>query len=242
MSRRYVAPALLLLAAALSLAAVFAVHRIEARGGPLSQPSATTYFSPNDDGVQDTAEVRFTTRQPEVVTVDVVDARDELVVRLAKDERVDGETRFEWDGRDGDGELVPEGPYRIWITRGGDDRVYAPIADTVVDVTRPVGVLDRATLELGELRGLAFLAEGETLEVFRRGEDEPVLGGRQFRPAPGAEGAQPEQATPPADAFAVRFTVSLDGAPERIDVVDLAGNRRVVFPDPGGNVIFRANG
>ena len=36
-----------------------------------------------------------------------------------------------------------------------------------------------------------------------------------------------------------RFTVALQATPERIDVVDRAGNRRQVFPDD--SVIYEAN-
>ncbi len=240
MSRRVLAPVLLLLAAACSVAAVFAVHRIEATGGPLSQPSASTFFSPDGDGVQDEAEVRFTTRQPERITVDVVTLAGDRVARLVSGARIDGSRTFTWDGRRDDGELADEGAYRFRISRAGDERRYSPTTTTTLDVTPPIGILDRATLELGELRGLAMLGEGETLEVFQRGSDEPIDEGmRQFRPNPGSRGAQ-SQRTAPKDTFPVRFTVSLAGAPERIDVVDKAGNRSTVFPNE--LVDFRANG
>ena len=243
MSRRVVAPFLLLVAAALCVAAVFAVHRIESRGGPLSQPSATTYFSPDGDGVQDEAEVRFTTRQPERVTVEVVDLDSGERITLRDAARVDGETTIEWDGATEDGSRAPDGAYRFQIRRAGDSRTYAPTKPTVVDTTTPIGVLDRATLELGELRGVAFLPDGERLEVFARGDEDPLPGMRQFKPRDQTgTSAQPVQVTPPDGTFAVRFTIAAEGTPERIDVVDLAGNRRTVFPDPDGRVDYRANG
>ncbi|MCW2922180.1 MAG: hypothetical protein JWL76_2054 [Thermoleophilia bacterium] len=238
MSRRVLAPVLLLLAAACSIAAVFAVHRIEARGGPLSQPSATTYFSPNGDDVQDTAEVRFTTRQPERVTVIVRDLDTGDQVTLADDQRVDGETTLEWDGRTRGGTQAPDGEYRFTIRRAGDSRAYAPTRSTVLDTSAPIGVLDRATLELGELRGLAMLGPTEKLVVYDAEGDE-VRGIRQFRPNPASRSAQPVNAAP-RSSVPVRFTVTLEGTPSRIDVVDLAGNRRPVFPDP--DVQYQANG
>lgn len=239
MSRRVLAPVLLLLAAACSVAAVFAVHRIESRGGPLAQPSATTYFSPNGDGVQDEAEVRFTTRQPERVTVEVEDERGIRVTTLAADELVDGEVRHSWDGGGvNDGATVADGTYRFIITRAGDDRTYSPTTPTVVDTDAPIGILDRATLELGELRGLALLGVGERLEVFER-QGSKVSGIRQFAANPDSAGARPSREAP-RGTNPIRFTVSLAGTPLRIDVVDLAGNRRTVFPDP--DVDYRANG
>jgi hypothetical protein len=231
---------LLLLAAACSVAAVFAVHRIEAKGGPLAEPSATTYFSPNGDGVQDEAELRFTTREPEVVRARVINLETNDEIFLLDDERVDGETRVEWDGMTEEGTRAPDGRYRFLVLLDGGSRGYAPTKPTVLDTRAPIGILDRATLELGELRGLAMLGDGEELEVFARGGgDDPVEGMRQFRPNPQSRGAQPQR-TAPKDTFPVRFTVSLDGAPERIDVVDKAGNRRTVFPNE--LVDFRANG
>lgn len=239
MSRRVLAPVLLLLAAACSIAAVFAVHRIESRGGPLSQPSATTYFSPDGDGVQDVAELRFTTRRPERVTVDVIDLDSGTrVARLRDDARVDGETVVTWDGTGADGSSLRDGEYRFRIRRADDSRAYSPTRPTVIDTAIPIGVLDRATLELGELRGLAMLGEGERLEVFGRDGAE-VEGLRQFRPDPGARSAQSVNDAPEG-TFPVRFTIALDGTPLRIDVVDRAGNRRQVFPDPA--VDYRANG
>ncbi len=237
MSRRVIAPVLLLLAAACSIAAVFAVHRIESRGGPLSQPSATTYFSPNGDGVQDVAEVRFTTRQPEDATVIVLDTSDGSRAATILDERVDGETTLTWDGTI-DGRRAPDGEYEFLIRRAGDSRAYSPTRPTVVDTTDPIGILDRATLELGELRGLAMLGDGERLEVFGIDGD-AIEGLRQFAPNPDAAGARPSRPAPD-DTIPIRFTVSLEATPERIDVVDLAGNRRTVFPDP--DVDYQANG
>ncbi len=238
MSRRVLAPVLLLLAAACSIAAVFAVHRIESRGGPLSQPSATTFFSPDGNGVRDKAEVRFTTRQPERITIDVVTPDDSRVARLLDGTIVDGARTVEWDGRNADGETVPEGTYRFRITRAGDERTYSPTTTTVVDLTPPIGVLDRATLEFGKLRGLAMLGDGERLEAFDSNGD-LVKASRQFRPNPDAYSAQP-LGDAPEGTVATRFLFPLNATPDRIDVVDAAGNRRRVFPDPG--VEYRANG
>lgn len=240
MSRRVVAPLLLLLASALSLVAVFAVQRIEARGGPLSEPSASTWFSPDGDGVQDEAEVRFTTRRPELVTVDVLDEDGRMVRRLADRVRVDGPRELRWDGRDERGDVVPEGRYRVEIRREGDSRTYSPARPIVVDVTRPVARLDRATWEGGELRGLALVEPDVPLEVLDDG-GEALDGIVAFRPRPQARSAQPEGPRP-AGTVPVRFTVPLDLSSTpirslRIDAVDRAGNRTRVLPADGAPVI-----
>lgn len=236
MSRRVVAPLLLLLAAALSLAAVFAVQRIEAAGGPLSEPSASTFFSPDGDGAQDEAEVRFTTRRPEHVTVDVRDVQGRLVRRLLDGDRVDGAREIPWDGRDSAGRIVPQGPYRVHLRRRGDSRTYSPSRPIVVDVDDPTGRLDRATWENGELRGLAFLEPDVRLEVVPGRLDEPLEGMVAFHPRQSARSAQPVGAVPPG-TLPVRFTVPVDPTSTpigllRIDAVDRAGNRTRLHPGP----------
>jgi hypothetical protein len=240
MSRRVVAPVLLLLAAAASLAAVFQVQHIESRGGPLSQPSASTYFSPNGDGVQDEAEIRFTTRQPETVSITIVDSTGATVRHLLRDERIDGPHELTWDGRDDDGSLVDEGSYRIRIRRAGDPRTYSPTRPTVVDVTAPIGRLDRATWQDGQLRGLALLGEHEQLHVLDADGEE--LGDLlSFHPNPDATSAQPVGPAVPGTK-PVRFTVAVDLATDPIAtlgivVVDLAGNRRDLLAGPDAPTI-----
>jgi hypothetical protein len=227
---------LLLLAAACSIAAVFAVHRIESSGGPLAEPSASTYFSPDGDGVQDVAEVRFTTQRPERVTVVIVDERGRTVRTLLDDERIDGPHEVEWDGADDAGATVAEGEYRVRISRAGDSRNYAPTRPTVVDVTPPIGRLDRATWELGELRGLALLEPDVRLEALSN-FGTVLEGMRAFRPRPGARSARPE-GPELTGTVAVRFTVPLESGTVpfnevRLEAVDRAGNRTALLPADG---------
>lgn len=217
-----------MLAAACSIAAVFAVHRIESRGGPIAEPSVSTYFSPNGDGVQDVAEVRFTTQQPERITVRVLDADGATVRTLLEDRRIDGAHITRWDGTDDDGERVADGAYRVHITRAGDSRVYAPTKPIVVDTAVPVGRLDRASLVDGELRGLALLEPGVTIEVVAPDGvtiDENL---RVFAAAPGSAGARPSGAVPPGTSsfrFVVPIPARVGAGDLDIVAVDLAGNR-----------------
>lgn len=240
MSRRVVAPVLLLLAAVASLAAVFQVQRIEAAGGPLSEPSASTYFSPNDDGVKDVAEVRFTTRQAESVSIVIVDSSGRIVRHLLTDEQIDGAHELTWDGRNDADQLVDEGTYRVRITRTGDRRVYSPTLPTIVDLSTPIGRLDRAMWVGGELRGLALLGPHEKLRVLDA-DGAKLPGLLSFSPRPDATSAQPVgprvRGTRP-----VRFTVAVDLATNPIaslDIVaiDLAGNSRSLLAGPNAPTI-----
>lgn len=242
MSRRVVAPVLLLIAAALSIAAVFAVHRIEAAGGPLSQPSAIPpAFSPDGDGIQDEVEISFTTRREERVSVRIEDASGTVVRTLVQDERVDGEYAVTWNGAGGGSRTnaMPDGTYRAVITRRGDEREYSPTDPIVLDTHAPIGVLDRATLDDGRLAGLAMLGPGETVVV--TDADGTALDMRRvFRPQdPAALTARPTRPAP-SGTEATRFLARVDGVQLdslRMYAQDRAGNRRDLLTGAGASRI-----
>jgi hypothetical protein len=213
-----VAPVLLLVAAALSIAAVFVVHDIEAAGGPLSQPSAVPpYFSPNGDGRQDEVEISFTTKRAERITVDIRDSRGRRVARLLDDAKVDGEKTVTWDG---DG--ARNGTYRAVITRAGDRREYETTERIVLDTKPPKGRIDRARLDGDRLVGLALL-EPDTTIVFVDAEGDQIDDSRVFAPPnPDAVSARPTGRVP--RGLEVRLFY-VDGMPADLFVEDLAGNR-----------------
>jgi hypothetical protein len=225
-SRRIVAPLLLLLASALSLAAVFVVHGIEARGGPVGQPSVTSpYFSPNGDGVQDKVKIAFTTHRRERITVKIVDADDGQFVReLLHRVRVDGRRIVEWNGRQESGLDAPDGRYKVRISRAGDSRVYEPITPIVLDTEAPVGRLDQVSLVDGQLRGLALLGPGTKLVVELDGK--LVEGTRNFAPRPGAVSGRPTGPVPKG-THVIRFVASVGDTPNGLALFaqDKAGNR-----------------
>lgn len=217
MSRRIVAPILLLIAAAFSIAAVFAVHEIEAAGGPLSEPSAVPpFFSPDGDGVQDEVEISFTTKRPERITVEIRSSDGELVRSLMGHERVDGEHSVSWDGRG-----AAEGAYRAVITRAGDPREYETTERIVVDTTPPHGRIERTSIVGERLTGLALLEPGADLVFLADDGDE--LEGRVFAPPnPDAASAQPGGPVP--EGLEVRLWY-VEGMPDEILLRDRAGNQ-----------------
>jgi len=216
----------LLLASAGSISAVFLVHGIEASGGPLSQPSATRFFSPGSSD-RGPAIVRFTTRNPETVTVRILDADTGSLVRtLMEDELVDGTHQEPWDGNDDDGTPVRDGEYVVRIRRAGDGRSYGPTAPIIVDTVPPAAVLDAARTFDGELRGLALLEDKSSLVLLDiAGERLPGL--RFGEPHPNTPTLTPRTSWPDG-ALLVRFIAELDTR-ELHDVqlaaVDAAGNR-----------------
>jgi hypothetical protein len=80
---------------------------------------APALFTPNGDGVNDQAQVRFSIFHLEaarVVSVGVYDLQGRRVRDLSvQEERPSGEHRLPWDGRDEGGRLVPPGMYLVRI-------------------------------------------------------------------------------------------------------------------------------
>lgn len=196
MSRRIVAPVLLLVSAALSIAAVFVVHDIEAEGGPLSEPSAVPpFFSPNGDDVQDVVKISFTTKHSERVSLRIEDDRGLVVRTLLEDARVDGEHTVRWDGRTSNGRVAHDGTYRAVITRLGDPREYQPTEHIVLDTKEPRGVVDRATLDGDRLTGLVLLEPNAQVVALDMDGDE--LESRTFAPPnPEARSVHPSRDVP----------------------------------------------
>lgn len=148
MSKRFLAPLLLLLAAAGSAAAVFLVHGIEAKIGPFNEPYVTQVISPNGDGVQDRALVRFRLKQPAYLTIRLVDDQGAVVRTIQRGQRLAGPVHPTFPGYDNRGHALPDGTYRVEITRRGDDRVYGPAKALEID-THPL----RAKLAVARRRG-----------------------------------------------------------------------------------------
>ncbi|HYH98664.1 CARDB domain-containing protein [Hyalangium sp.] len=97
-------------------------------------------FSPNGDGVLDMTELRYTLTRATIADLQILDARNQVVLQQALPHAVAGNFTLSWDGRDGQGQRVPDGEYTLSIdgTR----------LSVVVDTTPPVAQLTLA--ETGE--------------------------------------------------------------------------------------------
>jgi flagellar hook capping protein FlgD/N,N-dimethylformamidase beta subunit-like protein len=74
------------------------------------------WLSPNHDGNKDEVTLRFDLPKAQRVTVWVVDRRGEVVRTLADDRFLPKGTQpFVWDGRDDNGNVVPDGIYRLRV-------------------------------------------------------------------------------------------------------------------------------
>lgn len=188
MSRRVLVPILLLVSAAACVAAVFAVQDVESRVGPLSEPYATPFISPDGDGTLDAAEIHFNARERARLSVFVVDEGGARVRTLLRGSERAGPVELRWDGTDDEGEPLPDGAYRVVVQRAGDRREYGPPRPVRIDREPPVGALDRLAVVDGELRGLVQAEpDGRLVATF---DDRELPGMRAWRPRPGSDSAE----------------------------------------------------
>ena len=117
-----VASTLLVLALLGGTAAAFAVTQdLKLEPSPITEPRIDKLFSPVGEASARTARIGFTLRRADTVTVAIVDEDGNEVRTLVRERPLPrGPVAFEWDGRDEDGSLVPDGIYhpRVTLDRG----------------------------------------------------------------------------------------------------------------------------
>ena len=96
------------------------------------------HISPNNDGVRDSTRVGFDLSEPAEVSFGIVDSEGNQVRELFAERRLAGDTkhRFSWDGRDDEGNVVPDGRYRLRVVRRDQAQPLDSIKKIIVD-TRP---------------------------------------------------------------------------------------------------------
>ncbi len=92
-------------------------------------------FSPNGDGVQDTTEFVFNTEVVDDYSISIYDFRDRLVRHFEQNywQQTD-QGDVVWDGRNDQGELLPDGVYRV--TLSGDQNGLIKHLSVTVDTNR----------------------------------------------------------------------------------------------------------
>src|SRR4030095_6709238 len=75
------------------------------------------HFSPNGDGYRDTSQIGFDLSPAASGSCRVVAAEGTEVRSIVSDRRLAGDAkhRFTWDGLDDDGDVVPDGTYRMRV-------------------------------------------------------------------------------------------------------------------------------
>lgn len=86
-------------------------------------------FTPNGDCKLDNARIRFRITRSDTADIEIVDRKENLVRTLSKDRFLKRYTFFvlHWDGRDGDGNLAPAGPYKMRVILHGEHRSLVPV-------------------------------------------------------------------------------------------------------------------
>jgi flagellar hook capping protein FlgD/N,N-dimethylformamidase beta subunit-like protein len=96
-------------------------------------------FSPNGDGVRDRTLVGFDLSEPAEVSFSIVDGDGNEVRRLVSGELLEGDEkhRFAWDGRDDDGNPLPNGTYTMRVVRRDEGRVIGSFKRIRLDTVPP---------------------------------------------------------------------------------------------------------
>jgi len=100
---------------------------------------APKHISPNGDGVRDRVRLGFDLSEPAEVSFSIIDSEGSEVRRLFDDRQLAGDRkhRFLWDGRDDDGNVVPDGTYRMRVARRKEGRIINSFKKVMVDTRRP---------------------------------------------------------------------------------------------------------
>ena len=122
-----------------TLGAFFVTQRLKRSPLVVRQRTVTDAFSPNGDGIRDRASIRFSLKRSDDVTVSIVDREGSVVRRLATDRRLPGgrPLQFFWNGRNQNGRVVPDGPYRVRIGLRNEGRTVTLRRQITVDTTPP---------------------------------------------------------------------------------------------------------
>lgn len=103
---------------------------------PIARPRITPSFSPVCRCEQQTARIGFRLRREDRLTLEIADEGGGIVRTILREARFGpGDHEFGWDGRDGQGAIVKEGPYRARVELEALDRVIEFPKPIVVDTT-----------------------------------------------------------------------------------------------------------
>lgn len=122
-----------------TFAAFFVAQRLKSEPPVITVGTVTQFFSPNGDGNKDASKISISIKVADVATVDVVNLDGDRMRRLAE-----GVTmapyrplRLEWDGKDDDGAVVPDGRYRLRVALRDEGRSAVVQKTMTVDTKAP---------------------------------------------------------------------------------------------------------
>ena len=192
-----------------SVAAFTRTERLKLAPAPVAKPHYDRHFSPVCGCKRATSHLAFELRRAERIDVSVVDADGDHVATLAQGlDAPAGRVTLEWDGRRDDGQVAPDGLYRLKVRLEADRRsilVPKPIhVDTTPPVARLLGVRSGPGLDVR-------YSSDETARALLLVDGKVVLRGKPRR-----QGTSRLRWAGPLQPGTHEATVAL---------VDLAGNR-----------------
>jgi len=141
---------------AATLAAFALTQGLKQQKSPVFRTSVEEILSPVCGCETESATIAFRLRKPDRLDVSILEG-DEVVRSLAAGERFERDVKLEWDGRDDDGQLLPEGTYRPRVHLRQERSTITFPNDMRVDVTPPklesVRVSPRVISPDGDRRG-----------------------------------------------------------------------------------------
>jgi hypothetical protein len=133
--------ALIVLAVALlvgSAAAFARTERLKLAPSPVAKPKFERHLSPVCHCPHEAASLSLLLRRPERLDVSVVDSDGAHVATLARRQELDaGRITYEWDGRGDDGQVAPDGLYRLRIRLERDRRTILIPKTILLDTVPP---------------------------------------------------------------------------------------------------------
>jgi hypothetical protein len=153
--RRSTLVAVLALALIAATAAAFAwTESLKLERLPVVGPRFPESFSPVCVCPKETAKLRLRFRVTDTVDADILDANGDVVRSLGERRVRPGLVTFEWDGRNDEGRVVPDGPYRLRVELE-DKRRTIVVPDRILVDTVPPEILE---MDVGRL---AFSPDGD---------------------------------------------------------------------------------
>jgi hypothetical protein len=120
-----------------SAAAFARTERLKLAPSPVAKPKFDRHLSPTCECPHAKAQLSLLLRNPERLDVSVVDSEGAHIAGIAGAQDLPaGRASFEWDGRDDEGQVVPDGLYRLKVRLENDRRTIL-IPNTIVVDTLP---------------------------------------------------------------------------------------------------------
>jgi hypothetical protein len=132
------AAAVFVLLVGATIGAFFAAQQLKQQAPLLRYRASTEAFSPNGDGIKDTAKIRFKLPEADDVTVTILDEDGGAVARVATNAPLGkGEQTLTWDGRTDENLVAPEDSYRVRVGLRGEGRTNTLPHEVKLDLTPP---------------------------------------------------------------------------------------------------------